>query len=50
MRTKEKLVQLLEKRDADAAEALWKKFLEVTRAGMLRWQPAKAVADVYPMR
>ena len=50
MRTKEKLVQLLEKHDADAAEILWKRYLEATREAMSRWQPAKAVADVYPVR
>jgi len=50
MRTREKLVDLLEQRDADAAEALWKKYFEITREVMARWQPAKAVQDVYRHR
>jgi len=50
MRTKEKLVDLLEQRDADGAEALWKKYFEITREVMARWQPAKVVQDVYKHR
>jgi DNA-binding FadR family transcriptional regulator len=47
MRTKERLVDLIEKRDAEAAEALWKKYFVSTREVLLRWQPAKSVQDVY---
>jgi DNA-binding FadR family transcriptional regulator len=47
IRTREKLVNLIEKRDADAAEALWRVHFEVTREVMLRYQPTKAVQDVY---
>jgi GntR family transcriptional repressor for pyruvate dehydrogenase complex len=50
MRTKEKLIEFLEKHDADAAEALWKKYFEATREVMQRWQPSKAVQDVYEFR
>jgi len=47
MKTKEKLVDLLEKHDADAAEALWRKHFETIREHMLRWQPSKAVEDIF---
>ena len=50
IRTKEKLVDLLEKRDADAAEALWKTHFDVTREVMYHLQPTKAVQDVYGFR
>jgi DNA-binding FadR family transcriptional regulator len=47
LRTQEKLVDLLEQHDADAAEALWKKYFEATRDMMQRWLPARAAQDVY---
>ena len=47
IRAREKLVDLIEKRDADAAEALWRTHFEVTRELMLRCQPTKAVQDIY---
>ena len=47
IRAREKLVDLIEKRDADAAETLWRTHFEVTRELMLRCQPTKAVQDIY---
>jgi DNA-binding GntR family transcriptional regulator len=43
IRARDKLVDLLEKRDAAAAEALWREHFDVTREVMLRYQPTKAV-------
>jgi GntR family transcriptional repressor for pyruvate dehydrogenase complex len=43
MKAKEKLVDLIEAHSADEAEAAWKKYLEVSRAVMLRWQPPDGV-------
>jgi DNA-binding FadR family transcriptional regulator len=50
IRARERLMDLLEKRDADGAEALWREHFEVTREVMLRCQPTKAVQDVYELR
>jgi DNA-binding FadR family transcriptional regulator len=47
MRMKDKLVDLIEKRDADGAQAQWKKYFTVTREFLLRWKPAKLLQDVY---
>ncbi len=47
IRAREKLVDLIEKRDADAAEMLWRTHFEITREVMLRCQPTKAVQDIY---
>jgi DNA-binding FadR family transcriptional regulator len=43
MKAKERLVDLIESHSAAEAEAAWKKYLEVSRAVMLRWQPAEGV-------
>jgi DNA-binding FadR family transcriptional regulator len=45
MKAREKLVELLEKRDAAAAELIWKKYLESTREFMRKLLPARSVQD-----
>ena len=47
MRTKEKLVDLIEKHDAAAAEKLWTQYFKTTREVMSKLLPAKFVQDVF---
>jgi len=46
IRARERLMDLLEAKDADGAEALWREHFEITREVMLRCQPTKSVQDV----
>ena len=50
IRMREKLVALIEKRDSDGAEALWRTFREATRELNVRWQPRKVVQDYFALR
>ena len=50
IRTREKLVDLIEKRDSDGAESLWRTFREATRELNMRWQPRKVVQDYFALR
>lgn len=50
IRTREKLVDLIEKRDSDGAETLWRTFREATRELNMRWQPRKVVQDYFALR
>jgi GntR family transcriptional repressor for pyruvate dehydrogenase complex len=45
VRAKEHLVDLLEKHDAQGAEALWQKYFEITRKILLRWRPSTRLLD-----
>ena len=50
IQTREKLVELIEKRDSDGAEALWRNFRDATRELNMRWQPRKVVQDYFALR
>jgi len=47
IRVRERLMELLEKRDADAVEALWREHFLASRDIMARCLPSQSVQDVY---
>ena len=50
IKVREKLVELIEKRDSDGAEALWRHFRDATRELDMQWQPRKVVQDYFALR
>ena len=47
MRIKEKLVDMIERHDAVAAETFWKKYLKTTRDAMRKLLPSKSIQEAY---